>query len=42
MLDALFWYTGLVAWGFIVFGWGAMFYGNVRDRVVLRRASAGK
>ncbi|WP_426527871.1 hypothetical protein [Bradyrhizobium sp. McL0615] len=28
MLDTVFWYTGLVAWIFIVFGWAAMLYGN--------------
>jgi hypothetical protein len=40
MLDTLFWYTGLVAWIFIVFGWAAMLYCTVRDKAVLKRARA--
>jgi len=40
MLDTLFWYTGLVAWIFIVFGWAAMLYCTARDKVVLKRARA--
>ena len=32
MLDTLFWYTGLVVWTFIVFGWAAMLYCTVRDK----------
>jgi hypothetical protein len=31
------WYTGLVVWISIVFGWGAMLYGNVRDKIVEAR-----
>ena len=42
MLDTLFWYTGLVAWIFIVFGWAAMLYCTARDKVVLKRARAAR
>ncbi len=40
MIDTLFWYTGLIAWMFLVFGWGAMLWGRVQDRAVIRRARA--
>jgi hypothetical protein len=40
MLDALFWYTGMVVWMFIVFGWLSMLYCVARDRAVLKRARA--
>jgi hypothetical protein len=39
MLDTLFWYTGLVAWIFIVFGWAAMLYCTAPDKGVLKRAT---
>jgi hypothetical protein len=37
MLDALFWYTGLIAWIFIVFGWLSILYETARDRAAQRR-----
>jgi len=40
MLDTLFWYTGLITWIVIVFGWAAMLYAKAEDRMVMRRARA--
>jgi hypothetical protein len=37
MIDALFWYTGLVVWSLIVFGCISTFAVEVHDRSVLRR-----
>jgi hypothetical protein len=37
MIDALFWYTGLIAWGLIVFGCIATLAIEAHDRSVLRR-----
>jgi hypothetical protein len=36
MLDALFWYTGFIAWIIIVFGWLSMLYGAVRDKALAK------
>lgn len=38
MIDALFWYTGLVVWSLIVFGCISTLAVEVHDRSVLRRA----
>jgi hypothetical protein len=37
MMDALFWYTGLAAWIFIVFGVVSMLLIEAHDRSVLGR-----
>lgn len=36
MIDALFWYTGLVVWTSIVFGAAAMLVVEAYDRSILR------
>jgi len=41
MIDALFWYTGLIAWILIAFGWLSNFYIHVRDRVTMTRSEKG-
>jgi hypothetical protein len=42
MFDTVFWYTNLVGWIFIVFGWAAMLYCTARDKAVLKRARPGQ
>jgi len=37
MLDALFWYTGLIAWALIVFGCISTLAIEAHDRSVMRR-----
>jgi hypothetical protein len=37
MIDALFWYTGLLTWALIVFGCLATLLIDAHDRSVLRR-----
>ena len=37
MIDALFWYTGLIAWVLIVFACVSMLAVEARDRSVMRR-----
>jgi hypothetical protein len=37
MLDALFWYTGLIAWALIVFGCISTLAIEAHDRSVTRR-----
>jgi hypothetical protein len=41
MLDALFWYTGLIAWVVIVFGWLSMLYIKMREKVQMKKAAKG-
>jgi hypothetical protein len=37
MLNALFWYTGLIVWIVIVIGWLSMLCIGIRDKAILRR-----
>jgi hypothetical protein len=42
MIDALFWYTGLIAWVFIAFAWMSNVYVGMHDKAAMRRARAGR
>ena len=37
VLDALFWWTGLVVWLIILFGWASILYIDARDRAIINR-----
>jgi hypothetical protein len=37
MLDALFWWTGLIVWIIVVFGVVSTLYIGARDRAVINR-----
>jgi hypothetical protein len=37
MLDALFWWTGLIVWIIIIFGLASNLYINARDQAIINR-----
>jgi hypothetical protein len=39
MLNALFWYTGLIFWTLIVFGWLSILCVGIRDKAIRRRSA---